>query len=131
MVFLRHLSYCRRKAFNNDYDKINKFSNFKCNLVSRSNKLEDTYIELASDDTFLRTWDSLLNLIEALINNLIDSFISVMLQSNAKIQIFRLVNIANHSGLHLSNVLHKQIIHFKPAFCIWIISSLHVWIKII
>ena len=28
-VFLRHFSYCRRKAFNKTNDKINEFSNFK------------------------------------------------------------------------------------------------------
>ena len=56
--FLRHLSYCYRKAFNEAYDKINEFSNVKYNLVSRFNKLQDTATELGSKDTFLRTWDS-------------------------------------------------------------------------
>ena len=60
-VFLMHLSYCRRKAFNNAYDKINEFSNFKYNLVSQLNKLQDSATELASKDTFLRTCNSLLN----------------------------------------------------------------------
>ena len=45
-VFLRHLSYCRRKALNEAHDKINEFSNFKYNLVSRFNKLQDTATEL-------------------------------------------------------------------------------------
>ena len=54
-VFLRHLSYCCRKTFNEAYDKINEFSNFKYNLVSQFNKLQDTATELGSDDTFLRT----------------------------------------------------------------------------
>ena len=60
-VFLRHLSYCRRKAFNEAYDKINEFSNFKNNLFSRFNKPQDNVTELGSKDTFLRTWNSLLN----------------------------------------------------------------------
>ena len=61
-VFLGHLFYCRRKAFNEAYDKINEFSNFKYNLVSRFSKLQDTVTELDSRDTFLRTWNnSLLN----------------------------------------------------------------------
>ena len=62
-VFLRHLSfsYCRRKTFNEAYDKINEFSDFKDYLVSRFNKLEDTATELGSKDSFLRTWNSLLN----------------------------------------------------------------------
>ena len=51
-VFLRHLSYCRRKAFNKPDDKIIEFSNFKYNLVSRFNKLQDTATELGSKDTF-------------------------------------------------------------------------------
>ena len=61
-LFLRYFSYCRRKAFNEAYDKINEFSNFKYNLVSRFSKLQDTVTELDSRDTFLRTWNnSLLN----------------------------------------------------------------------
>ena len=60
-VFLRHLYHCRRKAFNEAYDRINEFSNFKYNLVSRFNKLQDTATELGSKDTFLRTCNSLLN----------------------------------------------------------------------
>ena len=59
--FYWHLSYCRRKAFNEAYDKINKFSNFKYNLLSRFNKFQDTATELGLKDTFLRTWDSLIN----------------------------------------------------------------------
>ena len=60
-VFLRHLSYCRRKAFNEAYDKINEFPNFKNNLVSRFKKPQDNVTELGWKDTFLRTWNSLLN----------------------------------------------------------------------
>ena len=62
-VFLRHLSfsYCRRKTFNEAYDKINEFSDFKDYLASRFNKLEDTATELGSKNSFLRTWNSLLN----------------------------------------------------------------------
>ena len=59
-LFLRYFSYCRRKAFNEAYDKINEFSNFKYNLVSRFNKLQDNAAELGSNDTFLRIWNSLL-----------------------------------------------------------------------
>ena len=47
-VFLRHLSYCLRKIFYQGYDKIDKFSNIKCNLVFRFNKLQDTPTELDS-----------------------------------------------------------------------------------
>ena len=53
--FLRHLSYCRRKAFNDAYNKVNKFSNFMYSLVSRFNKLQDTAPGLGSKYTFLRT----------------------------------------------------------------------------
>ena len=52
-MFLRHLSYCQRKACNEAYDKINGFSNFKYNPVSWFNKLQDTATELGSKDTFL------------------------------------------------------------------------------
>ena len=51
-VFLRYLSHCRRKNVNEAYDEINEFSNFKYNLVSRFNKLQDTATELGSKDTF-------------------------------------------------------------------------------
>ena len=104
------LSYCRRKAFNEVYDKINEFSNFKHNLVFRFNKLQDTATELGSKDTFLRIQNSLLNYNRSL-NMKFNSFLSVMPQSNSKpIQIFQLVNMVNHSGLPLSNVLHKYFI---------------------
>ena len=58
-VFLRNLSYCRGKAFNDAYDKINELSNFKYTLVSRFNKLQDTANELDLKD-FLGTCNSLL-----------------------------------------------------------------------
>ena len=48
-------------AFYEGYGKINKFLNSKYNFVSRFNKLQNTAIELGSKDTFLRTWNSLLN----------------------------------------------------------------------
>ena len=48
-------------AFYEGYGKINEFLNFKYNFVSRFNKLQNTAIELGSKDTFLRTWNSLLN----------------------------------------------------------------------
>ena len=59
-VFLRRFSYCCRKAFNDPYDKINEFSNFKYNLVSQFNKLQDTATKLGSKSTFLRACNSLL-----------------------------------------------------------------------
>ena len=52
---LRHLCYCRRKAFNEAYDKINEFSRFKFNLAWQFNKLHDTATELGYTDTFLGT----------------------------------------------------------------------------
>ena len=60
-MFLRHLSYCLLKGFYEDYDEINEFSNFKCNLVSRFNQLQDIATEKGSKDTLLRTLNSLLN----------------------------------------------------------------------
>ena len=53
-VLVGHLSYCCRKGFYEGYDKINEFSNFKCNLFQFSNPY-DTTTELYSRDTFLRT----------------------------------------------------------------------------
>ena len=47
-VFLMHLFCCRRKAFNEGYDKINRFSNFKYNFVSQFNKLQNTATKLGS-----------------------------------------------------------------------------------
>ena len=125
-VFLRHLSYWRRKAFNEVYDKINEFSNFKYNLISRFSQLQDTATELDSKDTFLRTWNSLLNYNQSL-SKQFNSFLSVMDLSNSnKIQIFKLVNMVNHSGLPLSNVLHKYFILNLFFFCIWYTSSLQI-----
>ena len=83
-VLLRYLSYCPMKVFNDAHDKINEFSNFKYNLTSRFNKLQDTATELGSEDTFLKTWNSLLNCYQSLINNLIYCFLFVMPQSNSK-----------------------------------------------
>ena len=51
-VFLRHLSYCCWKTVNEGYEKIYNFSNFKCNLVSQFNKLQDAATKLGSKDTF-------------------------------------------------------------------------------
>ena len=113
-VFLRHLTYCRGKAFNEAYDKINEFSNFKYILVSWFDKLQDTATELGSGDTFLRTWNFLLNYNQSL-NIQFNSFLSIILQSNSKkIHRFQLVDMVNHSGLPLSNVLH--ILHSNPVF---------------
>ena len=48
-VFLRHLSFCKRKAFYEDgYNRINEFDNYKGNLISRFNTLRDKAIELGS-----------------------------------------------------------------------------------
>ena len=109
-LFLRHLSYYRRKAFNEACDKINEFSNFKYNLVSRFNKLQDTATELGSKYTFLKTWNFLLNYNQNL-NIQFNSFFCVMPQSNSKkIQIFQLINMVKHSDLPFSNVFHKYFI---------------------
>ena len=52
-VFLRHLPYCRRKAFHdNEYDKINELFNFKCNLVSRFNNLRILLLNWAQKKLF-------------------------------------------------------------------------------
>ena len=59
-LFFRHLSCCCRKAFNEGFDKFNNFSNFKCNLVSQFNSLQDAASELGSKNTFLRTSNSIL-----------------------------------------------------------------------
>ena len=83
-MLLRYLSYCPMKVFNDAHDKINEFPNFKYNLTSRFNKLQDTATELGSEDTFLKTWNSLLNCYQSLINNLIYCFLFVMPQSNSK-----------------------------------------------
>ena len=55
-VFLKHLSYCRRKVFYEDYDKTNEFSNFKRNLVFRFSKFQDNVTKLGSKDTFFQLW---------------------------------------------------------------------------
>ena len=47
-AFLRHLSYCRRKAFNDAYANINEFLNSKYNIVSQLKKLQDTATQLGS-----------------------------------------------------------------------------------
>ena len=61
-VFLRHVNFCRRKAFYGDgYDKISELSNFKGSRLSRLNKLKDMSVELGSKESFLRKWNSLLN----------------------------------------------------------------------
>ena len=52
-MFLRHITYCQRKSFNeDDYDKIIELSNFKCNLAFHMNKIRDIAIELCSRDPF-------------------------------------------------------------------------------
>ena len=61
-VYLRHLSFCRRKAFYEDgYNKIHELSNYKGNLISRFIKLKDISIEMGLKDSFLGKWNSLLN----------------------------------------------------------------------
>ena len=70
-VFLRHLSYWGRKAFYHDwYNKAKELFNFKCNIVPCFSKLRDTTTELDSKETFLKTWNSLLNINENLITQL-------------------------------------------------------------
>ena len=54
-VFLRHVTFRRRKAFYGDgYDKIQELSNFKGNLVSHFKKLRAMSVELGSKESFLR-----------------------------------------------------------------------------
>ena len=104
-AFLRHLSYCRKKALYEGYDKVNEFSNSKCELVSRFNNIQQSATELASKDTFLRTCKSLLNYNRRLIMQF-KFILSAAPQSNStKIQIFQLVNMVNHSGSPLAKCL--------------------------
>ena len=57
-VFLRHLSFYRRKAFCEDwYNKIHELSNYKGNLISRFNALRDMSIALGSKESFLKKWN--------------------------------------------------------------------------
>ena len=66
-IFLRHIIFCWRKAFYGDgYEKIQELSNFTGNLVSRFNKLTDLSDELGSRESFLRKWNSLLNISDTL-----------------------------------------------------------------
>ena len=81
-MFLGYLSHFRRKNVNEAYDEINVFSNFKYNLVSRFNKLQDTATEQGSKEAFWGPGTPFETMIEALIHNLIDSFFFVMPQSN-------------------------------------------------
>ena len=61
-VFLRHLSFCRRKAFYKDgYNEINELDKYKGNLISRFNTLKDKAIELGSKKSFLKKWELLLD----------------------------------------------------------------------
>ena len=66
-VFLRHLYFCRRKAFyEDDYSKINELTNYKGNLVSRFRTLRDKAIEMGSKESFLKKWKLLLDRKESL-----------------------------------------------------------------
>ena len=66
-VFLRHLHFCRRKAFyEDDYSKINELTNYKGNLVSRFRTLRDKAIEMGSKESFLKKWKLLLDRKESL-----------------------------------------------------------------
>ena len=61
-VFLRHLSFCRRKAFYKDgYKNINELDNYKGNLISRFKTTNDKAIELGSKKSFLKKWELLLD----------------------------------------------------------------------
>ena len=126
-VFFIYRSYCIRKVFYKGYDNINKFSNFKWNLVSQFNKPRDTTTNLCSKNTFLMIWNSILNYNWSLIYNLVDFVFSVIPQSySKKIQLFQLVNMINHSGLSVPNVLHEYLI--PNLFFVWIPSSLQIWL---
>ena len=62
-VFLRHLSFHRRKTFCEDgYNKIHELSNYKGNLISHLNALRDMSIALGSKESFLKKRNSLLNI---------------------------------------------------------------------
>ena len=74
-IFLRRLSYCCRKAIDDAYNKSNECSNFKYNLVSQFNKLQDNAPESGWKGNFLRTWNSLLNFYTPLSNVLHKYFI--------------------------------------------------------
>ena len=66
-VFLRHLSFCRRKAFYEDGDnKINELDKYKGNLISRFKTLKDKAIEFGSTKFFLKKWRLLLDKNESL-----------------------------------------------------------------
>ena len=61
-VFIRHLFFCRRKAFYEDgYDKINELDNYKGNLISKFKNLKDKTAELSSKQSFLKKWEPLLD----------------------------------------------------------------------
>ena len=61
-VFIRHLSFCRRKTFYKDgYNKINEFDNYKGNVISRFKNLKDETAELGSKKSFLTKWEPLLD----------------------------------------------------------------------
>ena len=66
-VFLRHFSFCRRKAFYEDgYNKINELDNYKGSLISRLKTLRDKAMELGSKESFLKKWKFLLDRKESL-----------------------------------------------------------------
>ena len=67
-VFLRCLSFCRRKAFydGDGYNKISELSNYKGKLISRFNAMREMSTELGSKRSFLNRWNSLLNINETL-----------------------------------------------------------------
>ena len=61
-VFVRHLSFCRRKAFYEEgYNKINELDNYKRNLISQFKTLRDKAMELGSKESFLKKWNFLLD----------------------------------------------------------------------
>ena len=61
-VFIRHLSFCRRKAFYKDgYNNINELDNYKGNLISRFKNLKNKIAELGSKQLFLKKWKPLLD----------------------------------------------------------------------
>ena len=97
-VILMHLF---KACHEDEYDKINELSNFKCNLFSCFNKLRDTADDLGWKKAFFRTWNSILNNNRNLniqFNQLF--FLSTMPHSNFKrFQIIYLVNAGKPLGL--------------------------------
>ena len=100
-VILTHLF---KACHEDEYDKINELSNFKCNLFPCFNKLRDTADDLGWKKAFFRTWNSILNNngnLNIQFNQLF--FLSTMPHSNFKrFQIIYLVNAGKPFGFTCS-----------------------------